>query len=207
MQRSQFTVYESFYKAIARMRKKADQADTFLAIARLALYGEEPDIDEMTEPVASALELILPVVRSGNNKALNRLQNETNENKSRTNENKPEQSEKQKEREKEREIEREIENDSSIKKDKKETKHRYGQYKNVLLSDDDMEKLKSEFPDWEQRIERLSEYIATRGDKYKNHLAVIRSWARKDTVTAVSTKPTAPTAEATSELRRLLESM
>ena len=63
----------------------------------------------------------------------------------------------------------------------KPTRHKYGEYKNVLLSDEDMEKLKSEFPkDWENRIERLSEYIASKGTKYKNHLAVIRSWARKD---------------------------
>jgi Asp-tRNA(Asn)/Glu-tRNA(Gln) amidotransferase C subunit len=53
-------------------------------------------------------------------------------------------------------------------------------YKNVLLSDEDLEKLKTEFSDWEQRIERLSEYIASAGKSYKNHLATIRSWARKD---------------------------
>ena len=63
---------------------------------------------------------------------------------------------------------------------KKETRHKYGMYKNVLLSDDDLEKLKSEFADWEQRIERLSEYIASTGKSYKNHLATIRSWARKE---------------------------
>lgn len=61
------------------------------------------------------------------------------------------------------------------------TRHKYGQYENVLLSDEDMVKLKNEFPtDWEQRIERLSEYIASKGAKYKNHLATIRAWARKD---------------------------
>ena len=57
---------------------------------------------------------------------------------------------------------------------------KYGEYKNVILSDEDLEKLKSEFPDWEQRIERLSEYIASSGKKYKSHLATIRSWAKKD---------------------------
>lgn len=63
----------------------------------------------------------------------------------------------------------------------KPVRHKYGQYNNVLLSDDDMEKLKAEFPaDWEQRIERLSEYIASKGAKYKNHLATIRAWARKE---------------------------
>lgn len=58
--------------------------------------------------------------------------------------------------------------------------HKYGEYKNVVLSDEDLEKLKSEFPDWQQRIERLSEYIASSGKKYKSHLATIRSWAKKD---------------------------
>lgn len=62
-----------------------------------------------------------------------------------------------------------------------EKRHKYGQYKNVLLSDTDIEKLKEEFPaDWEQRIEELSEGIASKGYVYKNHLATIRSWARKE---------------------------
>ena len=62
----------------------------------------------------------------------------------------------------------------------KDQRHKYGQYNNVLLSDEDMSKLKAEFPDYEQRIERLSEYIASKGAKYKDHLATIRAWARKD---------------------------
>ena len=62
----------------------------------------------------------------------------------------------------------------------KETRHKYGEYKNVLLSDEDLAKLKAEFPDWEERIERLSSYIASTGKKYKSHLATIRNWARND---------------------------
>ena len=59
-------------------------------------------------------------------------------------------------------------------------RHQHGAYKNVLLTDDEFEKLKKEFPDWESRIERLSEYMASTGKTYKNHLATIRSWARRD---------------------------
>ena len=58
--------------------------------------------------------------------------------------------------------------------------HEYGAYRNVLLSDEDLLKLREEFPDWEARIERLSEYIASTGKRYKSHLATIRAWARKD---------------------------
>lgn len=66
----------------------------------------------------------------------------------------------------------------------KEKRHKYGAYNNVLLSDTDMEKLKTEFPDWQERIERLSEYIASTGKSYKNHLATIRNWAKRDMETA-----------------------
>ncbi len=73
------------------------------------------------------------------------------------------------------------ENDFNNSDNKKPTRHKYGTYKNVLLTDEDMEKLKTEFPDdWQNRIERLSEYIASSGKTYKNHLATIRVWAKKD---------------------------
>lgn len=63
----------------------------------------------------------------------------------------------------------------------KSPRHKYGMYENVLLTDEDYQKLKEEFPhDYTDRIERLSEYIASTGKKYKSHLATIRAWARKD---------------------------
>lgn len=62
----------------------------------------------------------------------------------------------------------------------KPARHKYGQYQNVLLSDSDLEKLKTEFGDWSARIERLSEYMRSTGKSYKDHLATIRAWARRD---------------------------
>ena len=67
-----------------------------------------------------------------------------------------------------------------IKRLMKETKHKYGEYSNVLLTDEELDKLKELFPDWEDRIERLSSYVASTGKKYKSHYATIRNWARKD---------------------------
>jgi hypothetical protein len=64
----------------------------------------------------------------------------------------------------------------------KPTRHKYGMYKNVLLTDEEYQTLQKEFPhDYTERIDRLSEYIASTGKKYKSHLATIRAWARKDT--------------------------
>ncbi|MBJ1073208.1 helix-turn-helix domain-containing protein [Enterococcus faecium] len=69
----------------------------------------------------------------------------------------------------------------SKKSKAKPVRHKYGEYKNVLLSDEQMEKLKTEFPnDYQERIERLSEYCESSGKTYKNYLATIRSWARKE---------------------------
>ena len=65
-------------------------------------------------------------------------------------------------------------------KSEKPVKHKYGEYKNVLLSDDELEKLKAEYPDYKDRIERLSSYVASTGKSYKSHYATIRNWARKD---------------------------
>ena len=63
----------------------------------------------------------------------------------------------------------------------KPTKRKYGFYKNVRLTDEEYQKLQEEFPhDYSDRIERLSEYIASTGKKYKSHLATIRTWARRD---------------------------
>lgn len=65
----------------------------------------------------------------------------------------------------------------------KPTRHKYGLYENVLLTDEEYQKLQEEFPhDYLDRIERLSEYMASTGKKYKNFLATIRNWAKKDAV-------------------------
>lgn len=78
-------------------------------------------------------------------------------------------------------IDIDIDKDKNKSISKKSPRHKHGEYQNVLLSDDDLEKLKAEFPaDWDQRIQRLSEYMASSGKSYKNHLATIRNWARRD---------------------------
>lgn len=56
-----------------------------------------------------------------------------------------------------------------------------GEFGNVHLTEEELEKLKERFPyDWQAKIERLSEYMASRGKRYKSHYATILSWARKD---------------------------
>lgn len=89
----------------------------------------------------------------------------------------------------EEEKEKNIEEEKEIEEKKKEEKparikaprHQYGEYKNVLLSDTELQKLQTEFPeDWQQRVEALSAYMKSKGTVYKDHLATIRNWARRD---------------------------
>ena len=79
------------------------------------------------------------------------------------------------------EIEKDIEIEKEKQKKEKPARHKFGEYNNVLLSDSDFEKLQTEFPtDYKERIERLSSYKASTGKSYKNDLATIRNWARRD---------------------------
>lgn len=59
-------------------------------------------------------------------------------------------------------------------------KHAHGFFANVLLTDDEMQKLAAEIPNYEEYIEKLSHYIESNGKKYKSHYATILMWHRKD---------------------------
>jgi hypothetical protein len=56
-------------------------------------------------------------------------------------------------------------------------KRLYGECANVLLTDDEFQKIKDK--GYTELIEELSLYIASKGDKYKNHYAVICQWANR----------------------------
>ena len=73
--------------------------------------------------------------------------------------------------------------DSDESQPTKKVKHKYGEYNNVLLTDEEYQKLSVEYSDLAERIERLSSYVASTGKKYKSHYATIRNWARKDAET------------------------
>lgn len=78
---------------------------------------------------------------------------------------------------------------SSATTNSKPTKHKYGEYKNVLLTDDEYIKLQEKFPnDYAQKIETLSEGLELKGYKYKSHYLAILKWARNDKKDTANTK-------------------
>lgn len=56
----------------------------------------------------------------------------------------------------------------------------YGRYNNVYLSVEEMEAIQKDIPEWKDYVERLSEYMQSKGAVYMDHAATIFNWARKD---------------------------
>ncbi len=194
VERTQFTFYRSYYEAISALPKK-DQTAVLLAVCAYALDNKEPNLSGTASAVFTLIRPTLDTSRrksqSGKKGGENGSKTEASgkQTASKT-EAKPKQTASEKEGEIEVEKEVEIENECYIAPAPKKTRHKYGRYSNVLLTDEELDKLKCEFPgDWEQRIERLSEYIASKGAKYKNHLATIRAWARNEGTQTRQTQP------------------
>lgn len=55
-------------------------------------------------------------------------------------------------------------------------KHKYGEYKHVLLKDEELQKLKEKYTNWEDLIRYLDEYIEMKGYKAKSHYLAIKNW-------------------------------
>lgn len=65
------------------------------------------------------------------------------------------------------------------------TKHIYGTYKHIRLTDSELNKLKEQYSNWQELIDYLDEAIEMKGYKYKSHYLAIKKWV----VDAVNKKP------------------
>lgn len=73
-------------------------------------------------------------------------------------------------------------NNNHITINKNEPKHSFGEFKNVKLTDKQVEKLNEVFGDRKDKfIQKLDEYIEIKGVKYKNHCLVLQRWFREET--------------------------
>lgn len=66
-------------------------------------------------------------------------------------------------------------------KESKPKKKKYGEFNNVLLTDEECQKLNAKFGvDVSDKIEALSSGIESKGYKYRSHYAAILSWERRE---------------------------
>lgn len=68
------------------------------------------------------------------------------------------------------------------KEKKEEPKHKYGQYKHVLLTDKQYDKLLEDFGgyDLEKWIRKVDEYVQMNKKTYSDYNLVIRNWANRE---------------------------
>ena len=124
MARSQFTFYESFYKAVSRIKKAQDRAAAYDMICAYALYQTEPDLDNAPDSVAIAFDLLRPVLDKAKEKAENgKKGGSKQEANGKQTGSKPEANRKlgnipsKKEKEGEKEIEKEVEREREVEKE------------------------------------------------------------------------------------------
>ena len=68
-----------------------------------------------------------------------------------------------------------------VKESKGKESKVYGEFKNVILTDEEYKKLEQKFNNTLQtKIEALSGYMKSKGKVYKDHYATILTWARKE---------------------------
>ena len=72
------------------------------------------------------------------------------------------------------------------KKKEPPKKSKFGKYKNVLLTVDEVKKLQEKYPRhsetneaWDYWVERVSEYVASTGKAYTDHYKTILNWAAR----------------------------
>lgn len=65
---------------------------------------------------------------------------------------------------------------------KENNKRKYGEFKNVLLTDEELQKLNDKFGEGKTKslIEKLSAYMESKGKRYKSHYATILNWERRN---------------------------
>ena len=64
---------------------------------------------------------------------------------------------------------------------KPDAKHPHGEFKNVMLTDDEYARWIMSGSDADALVEELSSYLASSGKRYKNHYATLLNWRRRKT--------------------------
>lgn len=180
MDRTQFTFYASFYKAISRIKDDAARAKAYDAICQYALYGTEEDIDSLPDMAAIAYELIKPNLDASRKKAENgklggakkqsKSKPEAKDKQEQTGNKKENENEKENKNKKENKIEREKESYiDSERKRSAPSRESFGQYGWVKLTEEEHSRLINEYglSEVQRAIAYIDESAQSTGNKNK----------------------------------------
>lgn len=196
-----FVFYESFSDAINEL-KPADRLKVYDSITAYVFKGKEPNLSGVSKAIFALIKPQLDAnkVRYENGLKGGAPKGNSNARKQPTVESKKQptvESEKQPTVEKEEHLKttdgclqkqpnenvnENVNENENVKESKRKNppspKHQHGEYGHVFLTDDELNKLKSEFGEsrTEEAIRYLDEYIADKGYKSKNHYLAMRRW-------------------------------
>lgn len=118
--RTQFTFYESFYRATQRIKDPLARAQVYDAICEYALYGVVPDMESLSDVAAIAFELVRPNLDASRKKAeAGRAGGSRKQNESKSKQTEATSKQGETRSKKENEIEKEKENENEIEIEKK----------------------------------------------------------------------------------------
>ncbi len=78
--------------------------------------------------------------------------------------------------------EKEIKNINNINNNisAKPPKHKHGEFNNVLLTDEEVEKLKAQLPNFDKNLETFSGRLAMKNYRYKSHYLAMLNWFKDE---------------------------
>lgn len=175
MKRDSFIFYKSFYDSIKEL-DPLDQVQIYDAIFKYQFEGEEIELNGVCK---SIFTLIIPQLMANNKRYMNGLKGGAPKGNQNATKKQPKNNldlTKKQPNENVNENDNVNVNDNDIKE--KNKKKKYGEFKNILLTDDEYRKLeKSNLLSY---IETVSSYIASTGKRYKSHYATILNWSKRD---------------------------
>lgn len=185
MERESFVFYKSFYDAIKELDLET-QAVLYDAICRKALYDEEKELNGTAKIMYT---LIKPQLDANNKRYLDGLKGkEFGKLGGRPKKEKEEKTpggfliktpnvnDNENVNENENDIYTLSEAQASSSGAAKASKHKHGEFKHVLLKDEELQALKRDYANWEELIKYLDEYIEMKGYKAKSHYLAIKKW-------------------------------
>lgn len=184
MGRESIVFYKSFYDAIKGLNYET-QSKIYNAIFAYQFDGIESELDGVEKAVFT---LIKPQLDANNTKYENgckgkeygklggRPKKETPKKPLKNPKQTPNDNENENVNDNENDIYTLSEAQASSSDTAKASKHKYGEFKHVLLKDEELQALKRDFANWEELIKYLDEYIEMKGYKAKSHYLCIRKW-------------------------------
>ena len=183
MERESFIFYKSFYAAISTLPEN-EQLSMYKAVVEQGLFGTEANLQGYAKGM---YELIIPQIKANNKRFINGCKGAEygklggRPKKSILTPNKPQNNPTKTPNDNVNVNDNENVNVNDIITTPTATKHKYGAHNNVLLTDEEYQKLKERFPnDYDEKINTLSNGIALKGYKYKSHYLAVLKWAKND---------------------------